>query len=193
MKYVNAFLKYFGAFPTFSSRDVRLFLRKNSAGSDYYKIFMHNIIKRGKVFTIRRGCYTLHNDPTVAGFAFSPFYYGLETALTYYKLWNYVTPLSIVTTKRVRKGSIVLLGRNANVRRIQKKHFFGYSMVHYGDNLYVPMADIEKTLIDSVYFHSRFSKEVYATISKRIGRKKLSDYLKCYSKIIKKQVDSVLN
>lgn len=192
MKYVKLFLKYFKAFPTFTTKDVKLFLRKNGAGSNYYKIFIHNMTKGGNVFSVGRGHYTLHDDPIVAGFAFSPFYYGMEMALTHYKLWNYMTPISIVTTNRVRKGSIELLGRNASVRRIRKDKFFGYSMVYYKDNLYIPMADIEKTLIDSVYFHSSFNKEVYAAMAKKIDRKKLTRYLKLYNNVIKKQVDDLL-
>ena len=192
MKYTNQFLRYFDAFPVFSVRDVKLFLLKNGANVHYYKIFIYNMVKSGKVHTIGRGCYTLHDDPMVAGFAFSPFYYGMETALTYYKLWNYMTPISIITTKRVRKGNIELLGRNVTVRRIQKNKFFGYTMVDYGGGPYIPMADIEKTLIDSVYFHSHFSRDVYSEIVKRIDRKRLDGYLKRYSKIVKKQVNNVI-
>jgi predicted transcriptional regulator of viral defense system len=192
MKHIKAFLEYFRAFPAFSARDAKLFLRKSGAGSDYYKIFMHNMVKSGKAFSVGRGHYTLHDDPMMAGFVFSPFYYGMETALTHYKLWDYMTPISIVTTNRVRKGSIELLGRNASVRRIQKKKFWGYSMVHYKDNLYIPMADIEKTLIDSVYFHSRFDKEVYAKMAKRIDKKRLARYLKSYDGIINRQVGNLL-
>ena len=193
MRYVKEFLRYFQAFPTFTTKDVRLFLLKNKASRGYHKIFMHNMLKSGKVFSVARGHYTLHDDPFIAGFAFSPFYYGLETALTHYKLWDYVTPMSIVTTKRVKKSSIVLLGRNASVRRIQRSNFFGYSMVRYEDNMYIPMADIEKTLIDSVYFHSRFSAAVYAAMTERIDKKKLDDYLKHYSSIVKKQVSDILH
>ena len=193
MKYIKQFLKYFDAFPTFTSRDVRLFLQKNGAGSDYHKIFMHNMIKNGKVFLIKRGRYTLHDDPMVAGFIFSPFYYGMATALTHYKLWDYVTPISIITTMRVRKSSIELLGRNATVRRVHKDKFFGYTMVQYTDNLYIPMADIEKTLIDSVYLRARFSNEVYTNIKKNIDRKKLAKYLKHYNITIKKQVIDIIN
>ncbi len=192
MKYVKAFLKYFKVFPTFTAKDAKLFLKKNGAGSDYYKVFMHNMIKSGNVFSVGRGHYTLHDDPVVAGFAFSPFYYGMEMALTHYKLWDYMTPISIVTTNRVRKGSIELLGRNASVRRIQKEKFFGYSMVYYKDDIYIPMADIEKTLIDSVYFHSRFNKGVYVAIAEKIDRKRLARYLKHYNNIIKKQVSDLL-
>ncbi|MCL5419729.1 MAG: hypothetical protein M1354_02520 [Candidatus Marsarchaeota archaeon] len=192
MKYVKEFLEYFQAFPTFTANDAKLFLRKNGSERDYYKVFMHNMIKNRKILSISKGHYTLHDNPVVAGFAYSPFYYGMEMALTYYKLWNYMTPISIVTTNRIRKGNIVLLGRNANVRRIQKNKFFGYSMVYYKDSIYIPMADIEKTLIDSIYFHSLFDKEVYSAMVGKLDRKRLARYLRNYSNIIKKQVDYLL-
>ncbi|ASI13816.1 transcriptional regulator antitoxin [Candidatus Mancarchaeum acidiphilum] len=192
MRYVKPFLEYFKSFPTFTVNDVKLFLHKNGAGGNYYKIFMHNMVKSGNVFSVSRGRYTLHDDPVIAGFAFSPFYYGMEMALTYYKLWDYMTPISIVTTKRIRNGQIEILGRNASLRRIQKDKFFGYSMVYYKDNLYIPMADIEKTFIDSVYFHSRFNKEVYAAMARKIDKKKLTRYLKLYNNSIEKQVEGLL-
>lgn len=191
MKYTKQFLKYFEKFPAFTVKDVKLFLLKNMAEKSYYKIFLHNMIRSKRVFTIERGHYTLHDDPMIAGFAFSPFYYGMETSLTHYKLWDYMTPISIITTNRVRKGSIELFGRNASIRKVQRDKFFGYSMVQYKDT-YIPIADVEKTLIDSVYFHSRFSKQVYVKMAKKISKRKLNNYLKCYSKIIKKQVNDLI-
>ena len=182
MKYVKQFLEYFRAFPTFTANDARLFLQKGGANSDYYMIFMHNLIKSGRAFSIKKGYYTLYDDLTIASFAFSPFYFGLETALTYHNLWDYMTPISIITTKTVRSGQREIIGRNVDVRRIQKSKFFGYSMVQYKDGFYMPMADIEKTLIDSVYFHTIFSKEVYANMSRKIDKKKLDMYLRSYDK-----------
>jgi len=192
MKYVKSFLEYFEKFPAFTVKDTKLFLQKNGAGKSYYKIFIHNMVKNGKIFVIKRGYYTIHDDPMTAGFAFSPFYYGMETSLTYYKLWNYMTPISIITTNRIRNGSIKLLGRNVTIRRVQKDKFFGYSMVQYKDNIYIPIADIEKTLIDSIYFHARLSKNVYAAIIDRADAKRLSRYLKHYNKIVKKQVSNLI-
>lgn len=191
MKYAKQFLKYFEKFPTFTVKDVKLFLRKNGADKSYYKIFLHNMIKSKRVFTIKRGHYTVYDDPMIAGFAFSPFYYGMETSLTHYKLWDYMTPISIITTNRIRKCNIELFGRNASVRKVQRNKFFGYSMVQYGD-MYIPMADVEKTLIDSVYFHARFSKQVYIAMAKKINRRKLDNYLKHYTEIIKSQVNSLI-
>ena len=192
MKYAAKFRRYFDAFPAFTARDARLFLRKHGASSAYCKLFMRNMVKSGKVFGISRGRYTLHDDPMIAGFAFSPFYYGLESALTYHKLWDYMTPITIITTNRVRKAGIVLLGRNATVRRIQKRDFFGYSMVPYKGGVYVPVSDIEKTLIDSIYFHARFSDDVYAAIAKKVDGKRLRAYLAHYGSVMKKQVSTAL-
>ncbi len=191
MKYSKEFLEYFEKFPAFTVRDVKLFLKKRGAGPTYYKTLMHNTMKSNQVLAIARGRYTLHDNPMVAGFTFSPFYYGMETALTYHKLWDYMTPISIITTNRVRKGSIELLGRNATIRRIEKDKFFGYSNVEY-DGVYMPMADMEKTAIDSVYFHSRFSREVYAAMARRLDRKRLELYLESYTEIVRKQINILI-
>ena len=188
MKYVKQFLAYFNGFPTFTARDARLFLNRSGANIDYYRIFMHNIVKSGRAFAIRKGHYSLHDDPMIAGFAFSPFYYGLETALTHYKLWDYMTPLTIITVQRVSSASKEILGRNVSIRRIARKNLFGYSMIEYKDGIYVPISDIEKTLIDSVYFNAGFNREVYRALASRIDRKRLQGYLKHYSAIVRKRV-----
>jgi predicted transcriptional regulator of viral defense system len=178
LKYVKQFLDYFNTFPTFTAKDVKLYLHKKGANKDYYKIFMHNMLKNKRVFSIKKGYYTIHDDPMVMGFAFSPFYYGLETALTYYKLWDYMTPITIITTQKVRSGFRLISGRKINVRRISKRAFFGYSMVIYKDNFYVPMADIEKTLVDLIYFNSNISDSMFQNILKKCNKKKLEAYIK---------------
>lgn len=177
MKYVDRFLEYFKGFPIFTSGDARLFLDRSGAGKDYYKVFMHNLVGSGRAFQIKRGYYTLHDDPMAAGFAFAPFYYGMETALTHYDLWDYVTPISIITAGTVRSGTRSVFGRNVTVRRIPKEMLFGYSLIKYEELFYIPMADIEKTLIDSVYFRSPFSEDVYRRILGRADIVKLGKYL----------------
>jgi predicted transcriptional regulator of viral defense system len=189
MKYVKEFLNYFKSFPTFSAKDVKLFLRKNGAGKDYYKIFMHNLLNSKRVFSIKKGYYSLYDDPMIMGFAFSPFYYGLETALTYYKLWDYMTPITIITSKKVRSGFRTLYGRKVNIRRISKSAFFGYSMVPYKDDIYVPMADVEKTLLDFIYFNSDISDDVFQNLLKKCNKKKLETYVrKNYTSRIKRRI-----
>jgi hypothetical protein len=192
MKYVKSFLEYFGGFTTFTANDAKLFLRKNGADKDYHKVFMHNLIGSGRVFRIKKGYYTLHDDLMTAGFAFSPFYYGLETVLTYNGLWDYVTPVSIITTGKAKSGVRDVLGRNVSVRRISKKMFFGYSMVKYENSFYIPMADIEKTLIDSVYFRALFNREVYEKMIGRIDAGKLGKYLESCPRIVRLRVEALM-
>ena len=153
---------------------------------------MHNLIGSKRAFQVKRGYYTLHDDLMVAGFAFAPFYYGLETALTYHKLWDYMTPITIMTTKSVRSGNRSVFGRNVSIRRISKKMFFGYSLVKYEELFYIPMADIEKTLIDSVYFHQP-SKEVYRSILDRTDVRNLRNYLKACPKAVRSQVKVLID
>ena len=61
-------------------------------------------------------------------------------------------------------------------------------MIEYKDGIYVPISDIEKTLIDSVYFNAGFSSEIYRNLARKIDRKKLQGYLKRYSAIVRKRV-----
>jgi len=193
MKYVKPFLDYFSGFPIFTSNDVKLFLDKNGAGGGYYKIFMRNLVASGRAFQIKKGYYTLHNDLMTVGFAFTPFYYGLETALTHYNLWDYVTPISIITTRHVRSGIRSVFGRNVSIRRISKRMFFGYSLIKYEDLFYIPMADIEKTLIDSVYFRTVFNGGVYKEILKKVDTKKLHKYLDTCPPVVKSKVKVLMS
>jgi predicted transcriptional regulator of viral defense system len=192
VKYVEKFLEYFAGFPAFTSNDVKLFLDKNGAGEGYYRIFMHNLVASGRAFQIKKGHYTLHDDLMAAGFAFSPFYYGMETALTHYDLWDYMTPVSIITAKHVRSGMRTVFGRNVSVRRISEKMLFGYSMVKYEDLFYVPMADIEKTLIDSVYFRAAFNEDVYKRIFEKADLKKVDKYLAACPEEVKSRVRALV-
>lgn len=81
------------------------------------------MIKNGNVFSVGRGA-TLSTTTHCSWIRFPPFYYDMKMALMHYKLWYYMTLASIMITKKIRKGSIELLGRNVSVRRIQKDKFF---------------------------------------------------------------------
>ena len=86
MKYINEFLKHFYKVPTFSARDAELFLIYLGSSKKYPKRFLQNLIGGNKIFRLAKGEYTVHRNSEVIGFAFSPFYYGLTYALSYYNL-----------------------------------------------------------------------------------------------------------
>ncbi|MCL5976182.1 MAG: hypothetical protein M1580_01120, partial [Candidatus Parvarchaeota archaeon] len=110
------------------------------------------------------------------GFAFSPFYYGLTYALSYYNLLEERANPVIITTKSVRSGTRKSMGINISVFKLPKSMFFGYTMVK-GESFYYPISDIEKTFLDLVYFDIGLRKDTLYRLVKSLNRKKLKEYL----------------
>jgi predicted transcriptional regulator of viral defense system len=145
------------------------------------------MIKKGEILKISRGVYTFHNDITVVGFAFRPFYYGLENALTLRHLWEQGTNPIIITPNKVRSGNRKFGEGNYSVLHIRRELFFGYDFV-LSDELWVPVSDYEKTLIDFIYFNHYLRRDVLKILRLKIDKKKLVTYLKHYNKRIRQKV-----
>ena len=184
MKYVRKFLGEFRKTSVFSTADVRRFLVSEGASPTYALVFINSMIRRGKAFCLAKGIYTLYRDIEVAGFAFSPFYYGLGFALTKHRLWKQQANLHVLTTRNVRRGSRVVLGTNINVSKISKRMFFGYVYVK-GANFYYPVSDIEKTLIDCIYYRFSLEDYVYESIFAKLDSRKMKVYLRQCSTRVK--------
>jgi predicted transcriptional regulator of viral defense system len=125
---------------------------------------------------ITRGAYTFYDEVQYARFAFPPFYYGLEDALSLRGLWEQETNPVIITPRKVRNGIRQFDSRNYIVRRIKRKMFFGYTLLQY-EQFYIPVSDIEKTLIDLVYFGIRVPDEVISTMIGKLNRETFNSYL----------------
>lgn len=183
MKYVDAFLEEFKETPTFNMADVKKFLEYKGSTSAYSGIFIKLMIKGGRVYKVTKGVYTLYRNIEVVGFPFYPFYYGLGFALTKHRLWKQQANPYVITTKNVRRGSRVAFGSNFAVSKISKNMFFGYYYTK-GLNFYYPISDIEKTLIDCIYYNLNLEDYVYADIFGRLDNKKINKYLKrCNKKV----------
>ncbi len=187
MKYVNHFLSEFRKTPSFTLNDVARFLRYEGSRGTYAKVFMGLMVKSGKAYKITKGAYTLYDDTETVGFPFAPFYYGLGFALTKHRLWTQQANPQVVTTKNVRRGIRKAFGLNFTVSKISKRMFFGYSYAK-GQNFYYPVSDIEKTLIDLVYFNYRVEDYVYEEAAARARKDVLMAYLKRCSPYIKRKV-----
>lgn len=151
-----------------------------SKNSNYAKLLIHNLIKKGKIKKIGKGFYTKHNEISLAVFSFKPAYLGLQSALSHHRIWEQETIPVIITTKKARRGIRSIIGGNILVRNIDKKYFFGVEYVKEGD-FYLPYSDLEKTLIDMVLFNQKIDKEVLKKIKRKINKQKLKSYLKRYS------------
>ena len=181
MKYSKDFELIFNSFDytVFTIDDVKLALKEKNISYPYLRLMLHNLIKSGTVKRITNGVYTFHNDMAVIGFAFRPFYYGLENALSFLGISQQVTNDIIITTRNIRTGTRNFYGRNYRIVKIPKNLLFGYNTIKYG-NFWIPVSDLEKTLIDMLYFKVQIRAELYKTISKNLDTKKLHKYLKRY-------------
>ena len=176
MKFMKQFTENFSKKPALLIDEVKLFLDRRNASNGYYKLLIQNLLKSNRIHKITRGAYTFHDEVQYSGFAFQPFYYGLEDALTLRGLWEQETNPVIITPRKVRNGVRQFDSRNYVVRHIKRNMFFGYSLLQYGQ-FYIPVSDIEKTLIDLVYFDIRVPDETLVNVIKKLNRDIFNTYL----------------
>lgn len=192
MKYINLVRNHFKEKPVFSLTDLRVFLSKKGISKNYSNLLIHNLTAGKEIFRLSKGVYSFQKDLSVSGFAFSPFYYGLQEALSLRNLGEQETIPVIITPKKVRSGLRKIMDSNVLVRRINRKMFFGFeSLKHFG--FWLPVSDAEKTLIDFVYFNEPLSDETLKELKKKINKKKLFVYLKKCPKNTRKKVKELLD
>lgn len=182
MKYSDYVRKEFSDlnFPVFTMADARLALEGRSIGKGYLDLMMHNLVKKREIIRITTGVYTFHKDVAAAGFAFRPFYYGMESALSLRGISDQGTNMVVMTVKNVRAGMRSFDGRNYRVQRIKAEHMFGYDLLKYGD-FWIPVSDPEKTLVDMAAIGEHVAETVLESLKKALDKKKLIGYLDYYN------------
>ena len=157
----------------------------------YVKRCINVLLAAGKIKQLSKGWYTTRDDPSLAVFCFQPAYLGLQDALSMHNLWEQETIPIIVTVKKVRQGIRSILGKNVLIRRIKKEYYFGLTYIQH-ESVALPYTDVEKTLIDLVYFHQPISKVTLKTMKKKIDLKKLAIYIKNYPRTFQKKLNNLL-
>lgn len=183
-KYQKKIMELFEKSQIVSSTSIRMITRNR----EYTKQLIRNLIQKGKIRKLAKGCYTKKDELSLIVFCIKPAYLGLQDALSMHNLWEQETIPLVITTRKARQGLRNADGGNVIIRRIDKKYFFGYKYIKQGE-LYLPYSDLEKTFIDMVYFKQNLSKETLKNIKKRINKTKLMKYLKNYPNIIKKEAN----
>ncbi len=187
IKYINHVREFLKKTPVATLRDISMLVRNKT----YSYLLVNNMVRRGELKRIKKGFYSLQDDPTLSVFCYRPAYIGLSEALSVHNLWEQETVTIIVTAQKVKRRKIEVFENNVILHRIKPKYLFGFEMIKYGD-FFVPVSDIEKTLIDFVYFNQPLDKEVIREFRKRIDRKKLENYLKAYPALLRKRVLALL-
>ena len=191
MKYMKSFKEKFRDYPVFTIKDARLFFEKSGATKQYVYTTIHNLLKSEEIKKITRGIYTFHEDVTVVGFAFSPFYYGLQDALSWRNIWEQEVNPIVVTPRKMRTGVRSFLGRNYLVRHIEKAMFFGIDSLKQG-NSWIPVSDPEKTLIDFVYYKEPIPEPVLDELLSTIKIDILNEHLEHVSRSVANRVREIL-
>jgi predicted transcriptional regulator of viral defense system len=182
-KHITKIRDFIGKTPVFSSKDIERIVKDKN----YAHLILSKLTKKGEIFRLTKGFYSAFNDPTFSVFCFRPSYLGLYDALSLRNLWEQEVNTTIITIKKVRGGFRKILGANVIVRRIKPKYFFGFDYIKYG-NFYIPVSDLEKTLIDLIYFKESLTWQVLKNLKNKIDKKKMLKYLKAYSKDFQKLV-----
>lgn len=191
-KHLKKIEELFKKSPVINFASIERVVKQAGKIEQYSKQLVRNLILKGKIRRLTKSFYTIHEDPSLAVFCFKPAYLGLQDALSFHNLWEQETIPVIITARKVRTGIRKVFGVNVLIKRLDKKYFFGFNYYKH-ENFYLPYSDIEKTLIDLVYFKEKPNKEVTRNIIKKINTKKLNSYLKVYPKWIKKRIISTMN
>lgn len=157
-------------------------IRRVVKSDAYSKQIIRNLILKGRVKKLSKGCYTKYDDPSLLVLCFKEAYLGLQDAVSFRGLWEQETIPIILTTAKVRTGIRKVLGSNVLIRKIDKKYFFGFDFNQYSENIYLPYSDNEKTLIDLFYYNENLSKDVLREFRAVVDVKRLNRYLSRYPK-----------
>lgn len=171
----------------FRAKDVELIIKNR----EYTNLLLHNLARKGEIKRVTKGWYSFLDDPLISVFCFKPAYIGLQEALSLYNIWEQETNVVIVTIRRVRSGIREVFGNNVVIKRIKPDYFFGFESFKY-NNIFLPVSDLEKTLIDLIYFNEIPDKDTLREIKRKINNKKLNSYLKKYPEKIKKKVKKII-
>ena len=177
MKYEKVFTEFFSKQFIFEISDARRFLLKLGANEPYVRVMLHNMVVSKKIYRVGNGTYTFNKNEAVIGFAFRPFYYGLQYALTIRKIWTQQSIPIIITKTKANTGFRNSMNTRILVRRINDKGFFGFDFVNYG-GIFVPVSDPEKTYLDLSYYKIKIDDDTMSLLKDKIDELKLKEYSK---------------
>ena len=188
-KHLRQVRELFKKSPVVKADSISRIINNKNGNKTYVKQLVHRLVTNGEIKRLAKGYYSIHNENSLVVFCFGRSYLGLQDALSLHGLWEQETIPVIITASSARQGIRTVMGTNILIHRINPKYFFGFD--YYDQGFYLPYSDIEKTLIDMVYYRQQLDSDVRKRILKLINKKKLDTYLKAYPVRFRKKVLSV--
>ncbi len=161
---------------------VDLFSFKNletKMGKNYAKLFVHNMIKNGRMIRLKKGWYSFKKSPLLLLKLLVEGYVGLGSAALIHNVWDKAVNLTILTPlagKEIKEGEREIGEQKVIIKKISKKMYFGYQFKEV-ENLNVRVSDPEKTLIDMIYFNYPFLDEIKDNLLEICEIRKLRNYI----------------
>ena len=140
-------LKQLDLYPIFAEKEV---LKLTKSTPKYARTLLSRLQKKGYIYRIERGKYSLYDDPLIfSSHLVKSSYLSLWTALRYHNLTQQ-QPQNIFVMVKSPKRKIKL--SNTTINFIVTKQLWGYTKERYRDfDLF--MAEPEKAIIDSLLAH----------------------------------------
>ena len=173
--HIDEVRRFIESTPIFQARDVELLVEDKG----YALLLLHKLAKRGEIHRVARGWYSAKDDPIVAVFVLAPSYVGLQDALSLRGLWEQETNVVLVTSGKANPGIRSFLGSRVVVHRLSPRYFFGFDQLSYG-SFTIPVSDLEKTLIDLVYFGESPGADLIKELAMKADERVLKRYLARY-------------
>ncbi len=150
------------------------------------------MVKSERLIRIKKGFYTFSRNENVIGFAFRPFYYGMEYALTLRKIWTQQANPVIMTTSKANAGLREVMNSKVIVHRIDSHAYFGFEYLSFS-GLFVPVSLPEKILLDFMYFQADIDPSTRQTLIKESNRKVLRNFADRMGSRYSTQIDSLID
>lgn len=169
--YEVKFLEHFKQVPVFSISDLNQIIKNRS----YAKRFLKKMIGEKRAFKIKKGYYTLHEDSfLISSFLVRPSYISSVSALSFYKAITQI-PREIFCFTQQNSQNIFF---KEKIKYIHTNYFFGYNPQEY-EGFKIPIADIEKAIIDSIGI---MPIHIFEEAFQEIDKNRMLDYLKKINK-----------
>jgi predicted transcriptional regulator of viral defense system len=119
----------------------------------YARLRLHQLHVSGRIHRVERGKYTTSDNPVlVATHLTEPCYLALWSALSARGLTTQIPfAVQVVTSRERFARRLVFAGSELRFHHVRPGLMFGYEQVPYGDGWRVPMAKVEKVIIDAIY------------------------------------------
>lgn len=119
----------------------------------YAGLRLHQLAASGRIIRVERGKYTASEDPVlVATHLTEPCYLALWSAMSVRGLTTQVPfSLQVATSRKRYTRRIDFMGNEIRFYQLRPEMMFGYEYVAWGAGRRVPMARVEKVIVDAIY------------------------------------------